>query len=327
MTSLDEIGFYTLSEKRAKVSGINTRMERAEIIITDRCNFKCPYCRGLREEIRGEMPIEQIRRNIDILAKHNLRCIRFSGGEPTTHKHLPVAVAHALFRGIERIAISTNGSADFSTYDMLVDLGVNDFSISLDACCSSFADKMAGVSGKFNSVTENIRALSKLTYVTVGVVISEETVHTTKDIVMFAHELGVADIRLISAAQFDKVLHQVKDIPQHVLDAHPILKYRVERAKNGQTIRGIGKDDSDWCGIAIDDVVIAGKYHFPCVIHMRENGNPIGEFNEDFRYDRLMWSCNTNTKEEKICQKNCLDCIVQYNNAREANIERVIKDW
>lgn len=324
MTTLDEIGFYTLSEKRAKVSGLHTRMERAEIIITDRCNFKCPYCRGLREEIRGEMPIEQIKRNIDILVKHNLRCIRFSGGEPTTHESLDDAVVWAKINGVEKIAISTNGSADLDEYEWLVQCGVNDFSISLDACCSSFADKMAGVSGKFNRVTDNIRALSKLTYVTVGIVISEETVHTTKDIVMFAHELGVADIRLISAAQFDKVLHQVKGIPQEVLDAHPILKYRVERAKNGHPIRGIGRDDSSWCGIAVDDVVIAGKYHFPCVIHMRENGNPIGEFNEDFRYERLMWACATDTKEEKICQKNCLDCIVQYNNTRE---KHCVEDW
>jgi len=43
---LEDIGFYTLSDERAKNTSINTSLKRCEILITDKCNLKCPYCRG-----------------------------------------------------------------------------------------------------------------------------------------------------------------------------------------------------------------------------------------------------------------------------------------
>jgi hypothetical protein len=63
-----------------------------------------------------------------------------------------------------------------------------------------------------------------------------------------------------------------------------------------------------------DDSVVAGKWHFPCVIHMREGGEPIGEVNENMYEDRKKWSLNHNTHQDPICVKNCLDCLVDYNN-------------
>ena len=52
---LEEIGFYTLTDERAKQASITSPLWRAELIITDRCNFKCPYCRGLLSEQRGDI--------------------------------------------------------------------------------------------------------------------------------------------------------------------------------------------------------------------------------------------------------------------------------
>ena len=49
---LEQIGFYTLSEKRAKDSCVFSIMQRCELILTDRCNFNCPYCRGIKKEHR-----------------------------------------------------------------------------------------------------------------------------------------------------------------------------------------------------------------------------------------------------------------------------------
>ena len=69
--------------------------------------------------------------------------------------------------------------------------GVNDFSISLDACCAAFGDKMSGgVVGSWNRVTENIRKISKLSYVTLGVVVTEETVSELADTINFAASLS-----------------------------------------------------------------------------------------------------------------------------------------
>lgn len=44
---LEEIGFYTLSDNRALNVSAWSPMMRCELVLTDRCNFRRPYCRGL----------------------------------------------------------------------------------------------------------------------------------------------------------------------------------------------------------------------------------------------------------------------------------------
>ena len=231
------------------------------------------------------------------------------------YPHLLELVKQAHYGNVEHIAISTNGSNTLETYKTLISEGVNDFSISLDACCSSFGDQMAGVQGCFTKVIENIREISKLTYVTVGVVVTPETVETVKDVVRFAHELGVADIRVISAAQWDEVLKGVDGLEQEILDAHPILKYRIAHFQEGRNVRGIQETDCHRCHLVKDDSVVAGRWHFPCVIHMREGGKSIGEIGPNMRQERLEWHKTHNSFEDPICRKNCLDVCISFNNA------------
>ena len=49
--NLKNIGFYTLSDERAANVSDTSQMKRCEMIITEYCNFKCPYCRGLPEQV------------------------------------------------------------------------------------------------------------------------------------------------------------------------------------------------------------------------------------------------------------------------------------
>lgn len=315
MSKLEDIGFYTLSEDRVKNVTADTPMWRCELIITDKCNFKCPYCRGLRKDCQETMPLKKVKRILDLWSKNGLKNIRFSGGEPTLHKDLPEIISYAKSKEINRIAISTNGSHDLEYYEKLCKLGVNDFSISLDACCSSFGKKMCGgIDGMWEKVVENIKSISKLSYVTLGLVFTEDTVKTAKDVIEFAHRLHVDDIRIISSAQYNKVSDRIKSIDKEILDTHPILKYRVNNYLKGRNVRGITSKDSKRCGLVLDDSCIAGNYHFPCVIYMREGGNPIGKINSHMRNDRVKWFKKHNTHKNPICKDNCLDVCIDYNN-------------
>jgi hypothetical protein len=132
--------------------------------------------------------------------------------------------------------------------------------------------------------------------------------------VKFAHGLGVADIRIIPAAQSGNMIAGVEAIPQDILDAHPILKYRVENIRAGRPVRGIEPYDCHRCYMAIDDSVVSGYYHFPCVIYMREQGEPIGRIGPNMRAERIAWSKQHDTHTDPICQKNCLDVCVEHNN-------------
>jgi molybdenum cofactor biosynthesis enzyme MoaA len=261
------------------------------------------------------MPIERALYVLNQWCDQGLKNIRFSGGEPMVYPGLPKLVQVAKTRGVERIAISSNGSFPLSQYMELICLGVNDYSISLDACCAADCGTMAGVSGSiWHRLSCNISALAKETYVTVGVVLTEDNVARLADIVKTAHDLGVADIRIISAAQYNKVLEVAKAIPQEILDAHPILKYRVENILRGRNVRGIGEYDSKRCYLPLDDSVVCGEYHFPCVIYMREHGTPIGKVGPRMREERLEWLKQHDTHCDPICRQNCLDVCIDHNN-------------
>lgn len=315
---LKEIGFYTLEDNRAQNACVFSPLWRCELILTHRCNFNCPYCRGMQKEDQRDLTWDEARSVVRMWAQAGLKNIRFSGGEPTLWKDLPALVKFAKWAGIERIAVSTNGSADFSLYHTLYDMGVNDFSISLDGCCSSTAKIMNGGKDTWEKVKKNIQDLSKLTYVTVGVVLTDQNIGETSSIAKFAsEELGVADIRLITAAQENDSLKDLQ-IPKKVLLSHPILNYRVKNFMGGRHVRGISQKDTFLCPLVLDDMAIMNGKHFPCIIYMREHGAPIGEV-QDFdikriRKERLEWFQNHNCYKDKICQKNCLDVCIDYNN-------------
>lgn len=75
---LEDIGFYTLEDNRAKNTCISSPLWRNELIITSRCNFKCPYCRGTDiNGYQGDMPLEDIKKVIDLWAENNIQNVRF----------------------------------------------------------------------------------------------------------------------------------------------------------------------------------------------------------------------------------------------------------
>jgi molybdenum cofactor biosynthesis enzyme MoaA len=325
---LEDIGFYTLCDDRCKNVSDTSPMWRCEMILTERCNFNCPYCRGLRADCQGDMTLGAAVETMALWASQGLKHIRFSGGEPMIWPHLGELVRQTKLHGVERIAISTNGSWPLEKYLELVDLGVNDFSISLDACCAADCGQMAGVGGEnlWSSLIKNIHELSKVTYVTVGVVLTDENLLNLRGIVNFAHEMGVDDIRIIPAAQNGNMIKGVERIPQGILDAHPILAFRVKNILAGTPVRSIKMFDSHRCYIPLDDSVVAGKYHFPCVIYMREQGEPIGEVGPNMRAERLAWSETHNSFQDPICQKNCLDvCVAHNNKCSECRLDQVTK--
>jgi molybdenum cofactor biosynthesis enzyme MoaA len=313
---LEDIGFYTLSDKRAKEVTWESDLQRCELILTDRCNFNCLYCRGIKKELRGDLSLDQAKEIIDIWASGNLHNVRFSGGEPTVWKDLLELVRYTKsFKCFEHIALSTNGSASLDYYKMLNKVGVNDFSISLDACCSKTADAMAGTNSRFDHICMIIRELSKLTYVTVGVVLDEQNRDDLESIINYANSLGVSDIRIIPSAQSNHFLKVNIDTDL------PILKYRINHLKEDRHVRGIKDYDCSKCHLVKDDMVVLHGEHFPCVIYMREQGKSIGSVYgktlKDIREERKEWFEKTNTFEDPICFKNCLDVCIDHNNKVE----------
>jgi len=310
---LEDIGFYTLSDDRAFHADAYTPLWRCELILTDRCQFRCPYCRGVKPELRGDLSFDEAESIVEEWVGWELQNIRFSGGEPTIWPGLVDLVKYTKAGLVKHIAISTNGYNKTELYDELIDAGVNDFSVSLDACCSITGDSMAGnIPGAWERVIENIQHISKRTYVTVGVVLTDDNIEEMVETVYLASSLGVADIRLISVAQDNR--HLQVNIKEEILDKHPILKYRINNFRNGVTVRGLSETDHPKCHLVLDDMAVVKGKHFPCIIYLREWGEAIGKVGEDMREERWKWFLEHNSYEDPICRKNCLDVCRDYSN-------------
>lgn len=309
MKDLASIGFYTLNNERAVTSSKTSPLYRCELLLTDRCNFKCPYCRGLKT--KGDLSLKDAKSVMSYWISEGLKNVRFSGGEPTLYPHLIHLVKMASKNKVERVAISTNGSAKLDKYKELIDCGVNDFSISLDACCSSTGNAMAGIE-VWNVIISNIKALSALTYVTVGIVVNSDSIAECEETINLAHSLGVADIRVIPSAQYDRALSL--SLSEKVILTHPILKYRVDNWRSGKHVRGISTKNHNRCKIVVDDMAVLDSEHYPCIIYLREQGQAIGKLNKNTREDRWNWYKTHDTHKDPICKQNCLDVCIDFNN-------------
>ena len=89
------------------------------ISVTDRCNFRCPYC--MPKEVFGSgfaflqreelLTFEEIARLTRSFVANGVRKIRLTGGEPLLRRDLELLVEQlAAIDGVDDIALTTNGS-------------------------------------------------------------------------------------------------------------------------------------------------------------------------------------------------------------------------
>ena len=321
MVKLDDIGFYTLNDERAKNCSITSPMTRACFVITGRCNFHCPYCTGpvCNRDFTTEQVVSLL---TDLRNNHRLGSCRFTGGEPTVHKGLLDMVKAAKTLGVPKIAISTNGSASPALYQDLVANGANDFSISADCQDLELAAKLSGRANMWEIVKSNIAMLSKIAYVIIGTTITEENVNQIPETLQFLSDLGVADIKLATATQFEKPIpiEILNQISHDILDHMPVLRYRIANYKRGREVRGLVEvRDCHKCLWVQDDIVMTPDGHYPCIVYPREHGSPIGQLKTviEMRQDRLNWAMAKDTFEDSICKKYCMDIFADCNKRIE----------
>lgn len=307
---LEEIGFYTMEDARARQASETSPLWRCELVLGARCNFHCPYCRTIGGK---DLSYEQAAETVRLWAAQGLRNIRFSGGEPTLFPYLIDLCQLSRKLGIQRIALSTNGSASTELYECLLSAGVNDCSVSLDACCAEDGDHMAGgIKGAFDVIVNNIRWLAKRIYTTVGVVLTPDNAITINAIIRLADSLGVSDIRIISAAQNGDTLPSVQ-VDAVLLANYPILHYRISGLQAGRQVRGLRPTDSRRCPLVLDDMAVNQGMHYPCIIYLRESGRPIGKVGTNMRTERQKWYEAHDAQADPICRRNCLDVCRDYN--------------
>jgi GTP 3',8-cyclase len=132
------------------VDRLGRRIEYLRLSVTDRCDLRCTYCipRGFRgfQEPASWLRFEEIERLISIMARHGLRRIRLTGGEPLVRRGLPnLAARLARVPGVSDLSLSTNATRLNALAAPLRMAGVTRINVSLD---SLRADRIAVISGR-----------------------------------------------------------------------------------------------------------------------------------------------------------------------------------
>jgi len=109
----------------------------ARISVTDLCNLRCAYCMGKEGVAKLEhsqvLSYENIAKIVRTLAELGIKKVRLTGGEPLVRKGILDLVALiAQTKGIEEIALTTNGQLLSKYADGLRGAGVSAVNISLD---------------------------------------------------------------------------------------------------------------------------------------------------------------------------------------------------
>jgi cyclic pyranopterin phosphate synthase len=107
------------------------------VSITDRCNFRCVYCRSADpENYRDHDEIlswQELDRLAHIFLSLGIRKIRITGGEPLVRAGVEDYIARLHALGVEDLSMTTNGHLLAERCERLLEAGLRRINISLDS--------------------------------------------------------------------------------------------------------------------------------------------------------------------------------------------------
>jgi len=143
------------------------RITDLRISITDRCNYKCVYCRtGNEGALYGDLPFAEYLRMAQVLVAMGVTKIRLTGGEPLLRKGVvefvrELAQIHpptgASADPID-IALTTNGHLLAEMAQPLKDAGLTRVTVSMDAVDPDRFARITRVANGYDHVLAGIRA-------------------------------------------------------------------------------------------------------------------------------------------------------------------------
>jgi cyclic pyranopterin phosphate synthase len=134
------------------------------VSITDRCNYKCVYCRtGELGAQYPELAIDEYLRLIRLFVGLGITKVRLTGGEPLLRRGLldlvrELARLHTPSGAPLDLALTTNGHLLDGLAQPLKEAGLNRVTVSMDAVDASVFERITRVPGSFAAVLKGIRA-------------------------------------------------------------------------------------------------------------------------------------------------------------------------
>src|SRR5208283_2895758 len=235
------------------------------ISVTDRCNFRCVYCRSADpENYRDHDEIlswGELRRLAGIFVGLGIRKVRITGGETLVREGVEEFIAHLKALGVADLSITTNGHLLAERCDRLIAAGLQRINISLDSLDAVKFERITRTRS-YEKVMEGIEAVqkSRLAPAKVNAVLvrglNDDEVEA---FAVFARERG-AIMRFIEFMPLDADRHWSRDLVVPAAEVYeriharwPLEQIPHEKSETARKYRfadGAGRDRADRAGNA-----------------------------------------------------------------------------
>ncbi|MGE3726067.1 MAG: radical SAM protein [Candidatus Sericytochromatia bacterium] len=324
---------------------------RITLFLTYRCNLACPYCKTILRSSEEAQQKPHKRLSYDLaslkklllgLAPSLLLHLHFTGGEAVLNPEMPEMIQFAKQRGVKFISVTSNGALPVSRYLALVEVGINEIRISLDAGNAHLGSRLTQRQGAWEKTIETIQALAQESrkradfYLIVNTVVGLKNYQELPEILRFVLSLGPDDIKLITEVDVKQELGDLKQknaliaqaqalLADYPATAFPLLRRKLDTVFEAESI-GLAKvstpQNGQWhCFIPLSERTVDAQYYYPCSVYLREGGSPLGELSDSpqIQYQKTArFVREENCLSDPICQKYCLHCTREFNQLANA---------
>ncbi len=143
------------------------RITDLRVSVTDRCNYRCVYCRSGEDDVKfSELPMQDYLRFVRVFVSLGIEKVRITGGEPLLRKELLPMVEELAAMTTRAgkpldVAITTNGHLLAKLAEPLKQAGLSRVTVSMDAVDRDKFARITRVSNGYEAVVAGIRAAKR----------------------------------------------------------------------------------------------------------------------------------------------------------------------
>jgi len=219
------------------------------ISVTDRCNFRCVYCRSAdpenyrdHDEILSWPELDRLGR---VFLKLGIRKVRITGGEPLVRQGVEEYISRLHAWGVEDLSMTTNGHLLTERCERLIQAGLHRINISLDSLHREKFERITRTKS-FDAVMDGIDAVQKSRLAPAkvnAVLVRGLNDDEVEDFAAFARERGVI-MRFIEFMPLDADRHWTRNLVVSAAEIHrriharwPLVQIPHERSETARKYR------------------------------------------------------------------------------------------